>query len=92
MSPGFLSDKRAVVSVVIALYLILVAIVIIRPFSLKISLVVFGAALVLLLIACLLDTADEVQNKPAVSATPESEAKQLTAKKPAKNTKSESRD
>jgi len=92
MSPGFLSDKRAVVSVVIALYLILVAILIIRPFSLKISLAVFGVALVLLLIACLLDTADEPQNKPAVSATPKSEAKELTAKKPEKKAESESRD
>ena len=92
MSPGFLSDKRAVVSVVIALYLILVAIAIIRPFSLKVSLVVFGAALVLLLIAYLLDTTDEVQNKPAMSATPKSEAKQLTVKKAAKKAEPESRD
>jgi hypothetical protein len=90
MSPGFLSDKRAVVSVVIALYLILVAIVIIRAFSLKVSLVVFGAALVLLLIAYLLDTADEVKEAPAMTATPKSESKQLTAKKPAKKADPES--
>ena len=84
MSPGFLSDKRAVVAVVVALYLMLVAIVIIRPFSLKVSLVVFGAALALLLIAYLFDVADEAQNKPAISAAPKTEAKELTPKKPAK--------
>jgi len=58
--------------------------VIIRTVSLKISLAVFGVALGLLLIACLLDTADEVQREPAMTATPESAPKQVTAKKPAK--------
>jgi hypothetical protein len=59
MSPGFLSDKRAVLALIIAIPLTLIALLVIRPIDYNISLVVFGASLVLYLFACLLDTADE---------------------------------
>jgi predicted flap endonuclease-1-like 5' DNA nuclease len=70
MSPGFLSDKRAVVALIIAIPLSLIAILVIRPIDYNISLVVFGASLVLYLFACLLDTADEFMDAEEEAVVP----------------------
>ncbi|MFW9957429.1 MAG: DUF4332 domain-containing protein [Candidatus Odinarchaeota archaeon] len=75
MSPGFLSDKRAVVAIIIAIPLAIVAIVFVRPIDFTISMVVFGIALVLLLFACLLDTIDELQPTSTLAGTPKVEKK-----------------
>jgi predicted flap endonuclease-1-like 5' DNA nuclease len=64
MSPGILSDKRAVVAFIIAIPLAIVAIVFVRPYDYNLSLGVFGVAIALFLVGCLLDTADEFE-KPA---------------------------
>jgi predicted flap endonuclease-1-like 5' DNA nuclease len=71
MSPGFLSDKRAVAAIIIAIPLAIVALVYVRPIDFNISMVIFGASLVLFLFACLLDTADEFQSAPVAASTPE---------------------
>jgi len=75
MSPGFLSDKRAVLAIIMAIPLALVAIVFVRPIDFNLSMVVFGVSLVLFLIACLLDTADEFQPTSAITGTPKVEKK-----------------
>jgi predicted flap endonuclease-1-like 5' DNA nuclease len=67
MSPGILSDKRAVVAFIIAIPLAIIAFVFVRPIDYNLSLIVFGGALALFLVGCLLDTADEfVDEKPKV--------------------------
>ena len=68
MSPGILSDKRAVVAFIIAIPLAIIAFVFVRPIDYNLSLIVFGAALALFLFGCLLDTADEFE-KPAKPET-----------------------
>jgi predicted flap endonuclease-1-like 5' DNA nuclease len=75
MSPGFLSDKRAVAAIIIAIPLALVAILFVRPIDFNISIVLFGASLVLFLFACLLDTADEFQLAPEVASTSKGDKK-----------------
>ena len=70
MSPGFLSDKRAVVAFIIAIPLALVAILIVRVIDYNLSLILFGASLVLFLFACLLDTADEFVDEPPPTPAP----------------------
>ncbi|MDH4213012.1 MAG: DUF4332 domain-containing protein [Candidatus Thorarchaeota archaeon] len=75
MSPGFLSDKRAVAAIIIAIPLAIVAIVFVRPIDFTISMVVFGIALVLFLFACLLDTIDELQPTSTLAGTPKVEKK-----------------
>ncbi|MBN2230512.1 MAG: DUF4332 domain-containing protein [Candidatus Thorarchaeota archaeon] len=76
MSPGFLSDKRSVVAIIIAIPLAIISYVFVRPIDYTVSLMVFGVALVLFLFACLLDTADEFRSvqkstpKPLVKGTP----------------------
>ena len=62
MSPGLLSDKRAVIALVIGIPLAIIALVFIKPYDYTISLVVFGISLVLIAFACVLDTADEFQD------------------------------
>ncbi len=64
MSPGFLSDKRAVLALIIGIPLALVSVFIVRVLDYNLSLVLFGASLVLFLFACLLDTADEFPREP----------------------------
>ena len=81
MSPGFLSDKRAVVAIIIAIPLAIVAIVFVRPNDFNLSMVVFGASLVLFLFACLLDTADEFQPTSTMTSTPKVEKKAEVKKK-----------
>ena len=87
MSPGFLSDKRAVVAIIIAIPLAIVAIVFVRPIDFNLSMVVFGASLVLFLFACLLDTADEFQDTSAIAditiVEKKPEVKEKTRAKPA---------
>jgi len=75
MSPGFLSDKRAVAAIIIAIPLAIVAIVFVRPIDFNISMIVFGASLVLFLFACLLDTADEFQDTTMIEKKPEAKEK-----------------
>ena len=58
---GIFSDKRAVVAFIIALPLAIIAYVFVKPIDYNLSLIVFGAALVLFLFGCLLDTADEFE-------------------------------
>ncbi len=83
MSPGFLSDKRAVAAIIIAIPLAIVAIVFVRPIDFNLSMIVFGASLVLFLFACLLDTADELQPASTMTSTPKVK-KKTVAKAPAK--------
>ncbi|MBY8998672.1 MAG: DUF4332 domain-containing protein [Candidatus Thorarchaeota archaeon] len=79
MSPGLLSDKRAVVAIIIGLILAVVAYVFIRPIDRTISYVVYGVALILLVYACIMDIADEFEPeakpkpKPKVRDVPEPE-------------------
>jgi predicted flap endonuclease-1-like 5' DNA nuclease len=61
MSPGLLSDKRAVAAIIIGLILAAVAYVFIRPIDRTISYVVYGVALILLVYACIMDIADEFE-------------------------------
>ena len=72
MSPGILSDKRAVVAFIIAIPLAIIAFVFVRPIDYNLSLIIFGAAVVLFLFGCLLDTADEFEKpaKPEVEPVP----------------------
>jgi predicted flap endonuclease-1-like 5' DNA nuclease len=74
MSPGLFSDKRGVVALIIAIPLALIAIFIVRPIDYNLSLGVFGVAVVLFLLWCLLDTADEFE-KPAQPTPVPKEAK-----------------
>lgn len=79
MSPGLLSDKRAVVAIIIGLILAVIAYVFIRPIDRTISYVVYGAALILLVYACIMDISDEPgfggepKPKPKVKDVPEPE-------------------
>jgi predicted flap endonuclease-1-like 5' DNA nuclease len=89
MSPGFLSDRRAVAAIIVAIPLVIIAIVFVRPIDYTMSLIVFGAALILLLFACLLDTADEFQEAPAATAPLSVEVKpQVKEKKKPKASRS----
>jgi predicted flap endonuclease-1-like 5' DNA nuclease len=81
MSPGFLSDKRAIVAIILAIPLVIIAIVFVRPIDYNMSLIVFGAALALFLFACLLDTADEFHEVPEVAAPPLAAVEQHAKKK-----------
>jgi len=83
MSPGILSDKRAVVAFIIAIPLAIIAFVFVRPIDYNLSLIVFGAAIVLFLFGCLLDTADEFEKsaKPEAKAVPK-EVRTLTSAEP----------
>jgi predicted flap endonuclease-1-like 5' DNA nuclease len=82
MSPGILSDKRAVAAFIIAIPLAIIAFVFVRPIDYNLSLVVFGVALVLFLFGCLLDTADEfVDEKPKVEPIKAAEPEPSETKK-----------
>jgi hypothetical protein len=69
MNPGFLSDKRAIIALIIAIPLAIIAIVFVRPIDFNLSLGIFGVALILFLFTCLLDTADEMQPTSAMTST-----------------------
>lgn len=77
MSPGILSDRRAVVAIIIGVILAVIAYVFIRPIDRTISYVVYGVALILLVYACIMDIADEFEPddkpkpKPEVKDVPE---------------------
>jgi predicted flap endonuclease-1-like 5' DNA nuclease len=77
MSPGILSDKRAVVAIIIGLILAVVAYVFIRPIDRMASYAVYGVALILLVYACIMDISDEpgfgAEPKPKVKDVPEPE-------------------
>ena len=79
MSPGILSDKRAVVAIIIGLILAVVAYVFIRPIDRMVSYAVYGVALILLIYACIMDISDEPgfgaepKPKPEVKEVPEPE-------------------
>jgi len=79
MSPGILSDKRAVVAIIIGVILAAIAYVFIRPIDRTISYVVYGVALILLVYACIMDISDEPgfggepKPKPEIKAVPEPE-------------------
>lgn len=75
MSPGILSDKRAVVAFIIAIPLAIIAFVFVRPIDYNLSLIVFGAAIVLFLFGCLLDTADEFETPEKPMPQPKEEKK-----------------
>ncbi|TFF94644.1 DUF4332 domain-containing protein [Candidatus Thorarchaeota archaeon] len=64
-----MSDRRAVVALIVAIPLALIAILVLRLYDYNLSLIVFGASLVLFLFACLLDTADEFVDAPEEKAT-----------------------
>ncbi|MGY5859121.1 MAG: DUF4332 domain-containing protein [Candidatus Thorarchaeota archaeon] len=70
MSPGLFSDKRGVVALIIAIPLALIAIFVVRPIDYNLSLGVFGAAIALFLVWCLLDTADEFEKPAKPKAVP----------------------
>ncbi|TFG98868.1 DUF4332 domain-containing protein [Candidatus Thorarchaeota archaeon] len=70
MSPGLFSDKRGVVALIIAIPLALIAIFVVRPIDYNLSLGVFGAAVALFLLWCLLDTADEFEKPEKPKAVP----------------------
>ncbi|TFH06005.1 MAG: DUF4332 domain-containing protein [Candidatus Thorarchaeota archaeon] len=72
MSPGILSDRRAVIAFIIAIPLAIIAFVFVRPIDYNLSLIIFGAAIVLFLFGCLLDTADEFETpeKPKEAKMP----------------------
>jgi len=77
MSPGILSDRRAVIAIIIGAILALVAYFIIRPIDTMISYVVFGVAALLFVYACVIDIADEFElaekPKPKPKPVPEPE-------------------
>ncbi|TFG26543.1 DUF4332 domain-containing protein [Candidatus Thorarchaeota archaeon] len=75
MSPGILSDKRAVVAFIIAIPLAIIAFVFVRPIDYNLSLIVFGGALALFLFGCLLDTADEFEKPEKPKSEPKEEKK-----------------
>lgn len=76
-----LSDKRAVVAIIIGLILAVLAYVFIRPIDRTISYVVYAVALVFLVYACVMDIADDLEPRakptpkprPAVKDVPEPE-------------------
>ncbi len=70
MSPGLLSDKRAVAAIIIGLILAVIAYVFIRPLDRTISYVVYGVALILLVYACVMDIADEFEPEAKPRPTP----------------------
>ncbi|TFG32383.1 DUF4332 domain-containing protein [Candidatus Thorarchaeota archaeon] len=71
MSPGLLSDKRAVIALIIGIPLAIIALVFVKPYDYNISLVLFGASLVLIVFACILDTADEFESVPKIKTKPD---------------------
>jgi predicted flap endonuclease-1-like 5' DNA nuclease len=77
MSPGFLSDRRAVIAIIIGAILAIVAYFVVRPIDTTISYVVFGVAALLFVYACVMDIADEFEPaekpKPKPKAVPEPE-------------------
>ncbi len=72
---GIFSDKRAVVAFIIAIPLAIIAYVFVKPIDYNLSLIVFGAALVLFLFGCLLDTADEFEKPVKPETRPKEEKK-----------------
>lgn len=66
MSPGLFSDKRGVAALIIAIPLAIIAYVFVRPIDYNLSLGVFGVACALFFMWCILDTADEFVDEPAV--------------------------
>jgi len=64
----FLSDKRAVIAIIIGAILAIVAYFVVRPIDRTISYVVFGVALILFVYACVMDIADDLE--PATKPTP----------------------
>ncbi|MFW9770241.1 MAG: DUF4332 domain-containing protein [Candidatus Thorarchaeota archaeon] len=80
MSPGFLSDRRAVIAIIIGAILALVAYFVIKPIDTTISYVVFGVAALLFVYACIMDVADEFETpekpKPKPRAVPEPESEE----------------
>ena len=75
MSPGILSDKRAVVAFIIAIPLAIIAFVFVRPIDYNLALIIFGAAIALFLFGCLLDTADEFEKPEKPKVKPKEEKK-----------------
>lgn len=77
MSPGLLSDKRAVAAIIIGAILAIVAYFIVRPIDRTISYAVFGAALILFVYACIMDIADEFEPSAKPEATPRPKVKDV---------------
>ncbi|MFW9963799.1 MAG: helix-hairpin-helix domain-containing protein, partial [Candidatus Sifarchaeia archaeon] len=73
MSPGILSDKRAVAAIIIGVFLAAIAFVFIRPIDRTVSYAVYGVALILLVYACIMDISDEFE--PVVEPKPVSKPK-----------------
>lgn len=75
----FLSDKRAVIAIIIGAILAIVAYFIVRPIDRTISYVVFGVALILFVYACIMDIADDLEPaaKPRAKPTPKPEVKDV---------------
>ena len=76
---GIFSDKRAVIAFIIAIPLAIIAYVFVKPIDYNLSLIVFGAALVLFLFGCLLDTADEFEKPVKPQIRPMDEKKPIPA-------------
>ncbi|MHA1135930.1 MAG: DUF4332 domain-containing protein [Candidatus Thorarchaeota archaeon] len=70
MSPGLFSDKRGVAALIIAIPLALIAIFVVRPIDYNLSLGVFGGAVALFFLWCVLDTADEFEKPAKPKAVP----------------------
>ena len=89
MSPGFLSDRRAVIAIIIGTILAIIAYFIVRPIDTTISYVVFGVAALLFVYACIMDVADEFEPaekpkpKPKPKAVPEPEEEHAELHMPA---------
>lgn len=77
MSPGILSDRRAVVAIIIGVILAIVAYVFIRPIDRTISYAVYGVALILLVYACVIDIADEFEPEEKPKPTPKPKVKDV---------------
>jgi predicted flap endonuclease-1-like 5' DNA nuclease len=73
----FLSDKRAVIAIIIGAILAIVAYFLVRPFDRMISYVVFGVALIFFVYACVMDIADDFEPAAKPKPTPKPEVKDV---------------
>ena len=78
----FLSDKRAVIAIIIGVILAILAYFVVRPIDYTVSLVVFGVALIFFVYACVMDIADDLE--PAMKPTPRPKPEVKDIPEPAK--------
>ena len=82
MSPGILSDKRAVVAIIIGAILAIVAYVFIRPIDRTVSYAVYGVALLLFVYAYVMDISDEIAPTTKPKVKPKTKPKVKDVPKP----------